>query len=314
MAQTMAARLVRHNEDLDVTRIPVPDPGAEDVELDMCFGGVNPVDRYTIMGRVAPDGPLPRTLGGEGSGLLGGRLVVVHGGGLGSTRDGVYSGVAVVPRHSVVEVPAGVDAQVAAAVGVAGVTAFNVVHLARVEAGDRVVILGAGGGVGLPTMSYAASRGATVWGQVGTGAKAGAVKACGAENVIVGDADDMGEALAAFRPTVVIDPLGAGFTRAALTGLQPHGRYVVFGTSAGGEVSLDWQAVYRKSLTVSGYGGLILTPAQRRAGIAGALGAIAAGEMTIPVDRVLPLAAVNEAFAALADRKITGKVLLDLRD
>ena len=94
--------------------------------------------------------------------------------GLGAARDGVWAQAAVVPRLAVVELPEGVAPRAAAAMGIAGLTALNCVrHVAAVTAEDRVVVLGASGGVGSMIVSLARSAGATVWGQTGSAAKAG---------------------------------------------------------------------------------------------------------------------------------------------
>ena len=72
------------------------------------------------------------------------------------------------------------------------------------------------------------------------------------------------------------------------------------------------QQIYRKALTVYGYGGLI-DPAERMArGKAEALAALADGRIKVAIAEVLPLTRVNDAFAALVDRTVTGKIVLDL--
>ena len=115
----------------------------------MRYGGVNPVDRYRGAGTVDADSPVPRTLGAEGAGTFKGRPVVVYGHGVGRTRDGIWSTRAIVPRAALIDVPAGVDLQHAAVMGVAGVTAWRTAtELARVTKDDRVLVLGAAGGVG----------------------------------------------------------------------------------------------------------------------------------------------------------------------
>jgi NADPH2:quinone reductase len=280
----------------------------------MRYAGVNPVDRYGALGRTAPDGPVPRTLGTEGIGTVGDRTVVVHGGGLGTSRDGLWAGSATVPGSILVDVPAGVDPVVAATVGVAGVTAWRTVtELAQVTGDDRVLVLGASGGVGSIAVSVARSLGATVWGQTGSAEKAGWIEGQGAERVVVGDAETIGDELAGLQPTVVIDPLGGGFTGAAITAMTAHGRLVIFGTSAGAEGSLPLQLLYRKGLTVLGYGGL-LEPDERIArSMAACLQAIAGGRITVPIDTVVPLGEVNRALDRLTDRSLQGKLVLDLQ-
>ncbi|MGA2014839.1 MAG: hypothetical protein ABSH51_30525 [Solirubrobacteraceae bacterium] len=68
-----AARLRRHGEPLVVEQVELPEPGEGEVRVALQYAGVNPIDRYIAEGRVAPDGPLPRTLGGEAAGSLDGR-------------------------------------------------------------------------------------------------------------------------------------------------------------------------------------------------------------------------------------------------
>jgi len=312
--KTTAARLVAHGEPLSVEEVDLAQPGEGEVVVEMAFGSVNPVDRYGALGRVAPDGPLPRTLGQEGSGTLDGRPVVVAGEGLALTRDGVWSRLAVVPRSALTPVPDGVPLEKAAAIGIAGVTAWRtVVELGGVGPDDRVLVLGAGGGVGHVVVSLAARLGARVWGQVGSGAKVGFVKELGAEHVIVGDASAVAAQARELRPTVVLDPLGDGFTGAAVEVLARRGRLVLFGTSADARGEIPLQALYRNGLVVQGYGGLgepdeVLADRRRVA-----LQALAEGKFDIVVDTVLPLAQVNEAFQLLVGRGVKGKVVLDAR-
>lgn len=314
-----AARLVEPGAPLRVEEIDLPQPGADEELVILGYAGVNPVDRYNSLGRVAADGPLPRTLGSEASGWTAdGGLVLVAGSGLGMSRDGVYATHVVAPRDAIVPVPSGVQPEVAAAAGVAGLTAYSVANLVEPADGETVLVLGAGGGVGLPLVSYLTHLGARVFGQVGTAAKVEAVRAAGAVEVVVADGDSLADALRSatgkpFVPDAVTDPLGGKFVRSVVEMLPTGGRYVVYGTSADAEVTLNWQTMYRKGLRISGYGGLTLTSERRRAALEAVLPLIARGEMRIPIQRTYPLGEVSEAFSAIAGRTITGKVLLDLR-
>jgi NADPH2:quinone reductase len=308
-----AARLHGHDTPLVVEELLLPSPGSGEVRVELAFAGVNPVDSYIARGRVAADGPMPRTVGGEASGLVDGRPVLVTGAGLGSTRDGVWAGAANVPETALVPLPDGVGLEVAAAMGVVGLTAWHTLHLAEVRPGDRVLILGASGGVGLTAVSLAVAMGATVCAQTGNSGKAEAIRRQGAHEVVVTDASGLAAALGDWSPSVVIDGLGGGFTSAALSALASHGRLVLFGTSTGSTSTLELQPLYRRGLRLFGYGGLTLSDAERRAGLAEALTAVADGRMRIPIDRTIPLEQVNEAFRLIGDRALTGKVVLDLR-
>ncbi len=316
MIPTRAARLERHGEPLVVEEVELSDPAPGEVVVEIAYAGVNPVDRYNALGRVAADGPLPRTLGGEGSGNRDGRAVVVGGYGLGSTRDGLWAERAVVPAGAVIEVPDGVDLARAATAVIAGRTAWRTaVDLGGLAAGDRVLVLGASGGVGSLIVSLAHHRGATVWGHTGDGAKTGWVRQRGADDVVVaadGEALLTGE-LREFSPTLVLDCLGAGFTGACVEAAAPAARIVLYGTSAGPRGEVPLQPFYRKGLRMLGFGGLIETPESARAGTERALAAMAAGELEVVIDEILPLAQAGEALQRLAERQVLGKLVLDTR-
>ena len=308
-----AARLTEHGSALTVEDVALPEPDAGEVLVRLSFGGVNPVDRYTAEGWVSPDGPLPRTLGAEAAGEVDGRPVLVAGEGLGGGRDGVWAQAAVVPLEAIIDLPDGVEPRQAAAMGIAGLTAYNCVReLAGVGADDRVLVLGASGGVGGTMVSLARSAGATVWGQTGSPEKAPAIIEDGAERVAVGGPERIAAEIAEFAPTVVFDPLGGAFVEPVVQAMAARGRIVSLGVSAGAETTFNLQALYRKGVSLLGYGGMMLTREQRRSGLQAALRALAAGEMSVRIADVLALEDVNEAFTRLVERRAQGNLLLDL--
>jgi NADPH2:quinone reductase len=308
-----AARLLEHGAPLEVHELRLPEPGPDEVRVELEFGGVNPIDGYIAQGRVAPDGPLPRTLGGEAAGWADGQPVLVAGEALGAARDGVWAQAAVVPRAAVVALPDGVQTREAAAVGIAGLTALKCVReLARVTAEDRVLVLGASGGVGSMIVSLAHAAGAVVWGQTGTADKAEGITANGADRVLVGGPDELPAALAELAPTVAFDPLGGEFFAPVVESVEPRGRIVAFGVSAGAEVTFNLQTLYRQMVTLFGYGGMQLRREERRSGLEATLRAVRDGELRITIDSVLPLEEVNTALRRLTDRGVRGNLLLDL--
>jgi NADPH2:quinone reductase len=305
--------LIEHGKPLEVQQIELSTPADDEVLVELAYAGVNPVDGYNAAGRVAADGPRPRTLGAEAVGYVDGMMVVVAGGGLGSTRDGVFAEAAVVPRTSVVEVPDGVALREAAAVGIVGLTAYQAVEITEIGPGDRLLVLAGSGSVGLAAISYAVSKGAQVWGQTGHEAKADAILSMGASRAVVTDAAGLTAQIQAFEPTAVIDSLGGEFTPAALAALAPRGRLLIFGASSGPESKVQLLQLYRKQQRILSYGGLIATVPERRAGIAGALAAIAGGQLRIHIGAERSLDEVNEAFGLITDRQVAGKVILKLR-
>lgn len=312
-APIRAARLTEHGRPLAVEEVQLPEPGAGEVRVELAFAGVNPVDTYIAKGLVSPDAPLPRTLGGEAAGSVDGRPVLVAGGGLGGARDGVWAQAAVVPQEAVIDLPAGVEPRDAAAMGIAGLTALKCVRdVAQVTGEDRVVVLGASGGVGSMIVSLAHAAGATVWGQTGSEHKAAGITAQGADRVLVGGPDEIAGELAGFEPTAAFDPLGDGYVEPLVAAMAPRGRIVSFGVSAGAQTTFNIQQLYRKMVALLSYAGMLLTPEERRPGLVQALEAVRAGDLKVRVDRILPLEQINEAFDLIAQRELQGKVLLDL--
>jgi NADPH2:quinone reductase len=309
-----AARLVQHGQPLQIEEVDIAEPGDQEALLEVAYAGVNPVDMYAAQGRVAPDAPVPRTLGGEAAGTVDGRPVMVRGYGLGTTRDGLWASAAVVPRGALIDVPAGVDLSAAATMGVAGVTAWRTVaEVAAVNADDTVLVLGARGGVGSMIVSLVHSLGATVAGQTGHEDNHAWITAHGADYVVVSDAAGLDEALADLRPTVVFDPLGGEFTGAAIEILQPYGRLVLFGASAGPEGLVPLRTLYRKGISLLSYAGLLATDEELGVAIRESLQALAAGTMKVTIDSAMPLKQVNDAFTRIASRDVRGKIVLDTR-
>jgi NADPH2:quinone reductase len=284
------------------------DPGWVTVGVE--YAGVNPLDLRVARG-LAGRPALPLTLGCEGSGRTAdGTLVLVYGHGIGVVRDGTYAEKVRVPSGAVVPVPPGADPVQVAGVGVAGVTAYEVVHrVARVQAGDVVLVLAAAGGVGSVAVQLAGRAGARVLAQTSSPDKAEWLETLGAEPVVA-DAAALRGQLRGTKPTVVLDALGGEFSNAAAASLRTGGRHVVFGASAGRTGPLDFLGVYRKGLRIEGYGsGLQDTTEAATA----CLALIATGDLAIPVDEVFPLADAAAAHRRLADRSVRGKVVLDCR-
>lgn len=297
-----------------VDRLDPPPAGADTVLVRMAYAGVNPIDSYVRAGAVGDPANLPRILGVEGVGEVDGRLHVVYGAGVGIARDGTWTQLAAVPPAALVPVPDGVDPLQAASAGVVGVTAVRAVDdCARLTPADRVLVLGAGGGVGSAAVSLARSRGATVFGQVSGEHKADLVASLGAEPVIAADPGALRARLGGLAVTVALDPLGGDWTGVLVDALPVGGRLVSYGVSAGAQVRLDMRALYRKNLTVTGYGGVTQPPERIRDGIGRALRALADRSMTIPVHAVLPMADAGKALTAIAERTPRGKLVLDLQ-
>jgi NADPH2:quinone reductase len=308
-----AVRLHAFGQPLILDDVPEPVPGPDEVLFELAFIDVNPLDVWLTEGTVAGGGQrLPFVPGSSGAGTVEGRRVAVRGAGLGVTRDGVYAERAAVPAEAVVNLPDDVPLEQAAGLGVAGTTAWRLVHdIAETSAEDHVLVLGASGGVGTLAVQLAAAVGATVWGQTTAPEKVGFIREQGAAEVVVAGAGALADAARGFAPTVVLDPLGDGFTLAAVAAMAPHGRLVLFGASAGPIVDgFDLRVMYRKAVSLLSYSGTIEPQSRVVEGLEQALGALVRGEMHVPIDDILPLEGAPEAHERIRHHGVRGKLLL----
>ena len=305
-----SARLTAHGEPLVISEVPVNPPGSDEVRVEMAYSPINPFDAYVAKGVVAPDSPLPRTLGISASGWVAGRPVVVFDGRMSIAADGLWTQAATVLKSAVYDAPDDVDLRAAAAVPIAGVTAWHALHeIGQVGPDDRVLVLGAAGGVGSIAVAIARMAGATVIGQTSDAGRLDLITAQGAHETVVGGP----EALAGLEPTIVVDGLGGPFTGAAAAAVAPLGKVVVFGVSAGASGTVDFRTLYLKGARIHGFAGHHVSAEQRRGHTAALLAAIAAGNLPVPADSVLPLDEVNTGLSMVLQRGVRGRVLLDLR-
>ena len=114
----------------------------------------------------------------------------------GATMVGAFAEEVVVPVSSLTRIPAGVEARHAAAFGVAHGTAYHVLRsVARLQPGEKLVVLGAGGGVGLAAVQLGAVLGASVTAVASSAEKLQVAKTHGADRLIDHKAGDLRRAL-----------------------------------------------------------------------------------------------------------------------
>jgi NADPH:quinone reductase-like Zn-dependent oxidoreductase len=128
--------------------------------------------------------------------------------------------------------------------------AENMLHRAKVVAGDTVLVAGASGGVGSAAVQLARCRGATVI-AITSASKADEVKAVGAHQIIPRDADPLA-VLGPRQVDVVVDMVGGDGCARRMEVLKSGGRYAIAGAIAGPLVNLDLRTVYLRDLTVLG--------------------------------------------------------------
>lgn len=321
----------------------LPDPrlAPRDVRIRIEAAGVNFAD---LMGRVGlyPDAPpMPYAPGYEVAGVVeeagpkvdeavrpGARVMA-------TTRFWGYAERVRVPQHWAAPIPEDVDFVTAAAVPVNYLTAYlALVHCGAVKEGERVLVHGGAGGVGLAVLDLARTRGVSLYATAGSDGKCRRLEALGVAKAINYRAEDYAQAARrALRGGgfhLILDPLGPASFQKGLDLLEPLGRIVCYGFSSlvTGPKRKLWHAVTSllKASKVNpitlmnqnkGVYGLNLAHlfterdlhalAMRR--MAEMLGA---GEIRPTLDRTFPLTAEGaaRAHAYLHERRNFGKVVL----
>ena len=269
------------------------------------YWGVTPpyVPGSGVAGRV--DG-----LGPDVDPALLGTRVVAH---TGRSRDG-YAERVVVGADGLVPIPDEVSTQQAAALVHDGVTGCALVNEQRVAAGDRVLVVGASGGLGIVLVQLARARGARVVALARDERKLARVRTLGADAVIDSAAPDWaGQARAALGGAgadVVFDNVGGDLGEAAFGLVAPGGRFSAHGTPGGRFAQIDPEAAAARGVTVRGIRDVQIPPVERRRLTGQALAAAAAGGLRPVVGQTFPLARADRAHAAIEDRSVFGSTLL----
>jgi NADPH2:quinone reductase len=308
-------------EVLRLADVPDPKAGPGQLRVRVEAAGVNFIDVYHRTG-LYPN-PLPLVPGQEGAGV-----VEEVGPGVDGFHEGervawagvigAYAERALVPAASAVRLPAGVDARLAAAVLLQGMTAhYLCTSTYPLKPGDTCLVHAAAGGVGLLLVQMAKQRGARVIGTAGSEDKAVLARDAGADEVVLYDQEDF--VAAARRLTggrgvqVVYDGVGKATVVRGLDALAPLGMMVSFGNASGPVEPIDPLALSRKGslfLTRPTLGHYVAERPilERRA--ADVLGAVVAGTLRVRVDRSYPLAEAADAHRALQGQQTSGKLLL----
>ena len=109
---------------------------------------------------------------------------------------------------------------------------------------------------------------------------------------------------------VVLDGLSGPFTGPAVRLLRRRGRLVLYGASAGPELTVSSADMYRKQASILGYSGLTEDPAVLAERMELMMAEVVAGTVTPVIADELPLGEVEEAFRRIRDRQAGGKLLL----
>jgi NADPH:quinone reductase-like Zn-dependent oxidoreductase len=235
--QPAALSITAHGgpEVLQVVQPPRPSPGPRDVLIRVKAAGVNFADLMMRQGLYPEAPPPPFVPGYECAGVveaIGAQVTRFKVGDrvFGGTKFGGYTNLIALPEPMVRHTPAHMSHAEAASIPVVWMTAWTaLLHMGRVQKGDRVLIQSAAGGVGLAATQIAAQAGAVVTGLVGSKDKFAVVKELGASQVRLNDqiAYDRDA-----RFDIILDSVGGKSLKENFKRLAPGGRVISFGAAS----------------------------------------------------------------------------------
>lgn len=311
-------------EVVTVEDLPSPELGPGQLRVRTAAAAVNFPDVLLVADQYQLSVPTPFVPGSELAGVvaeLGTDVsdVAVGDRVTGTVLVGAFAEEVVVPTSSVRPVPDGVDLRTAAAFGVAHRTAHHVLRsVARLQPGESLVVLGAGGGVGLAAVQLGAWLGAEVTAVASSAEKLAVAAACGARHVIDHRTDDLRNALRALLPhgaDVVVDPVGGDLAEPALRALRYGGRFVTVGYASGEIPRIPLNLVLLKGVTVLGFQFATFAehhPDELRRNADELDALLRTGQVVPHVGAVFALEDVAAALGMVARGEAVGKVILDL--
>ena len=304
--------------------VPNPVPGPGEVVIEIAASGVNRADLMQREGHYPPPPGAPPYIGLEcsgrirsvGDGVTGWRpgdevCALLAGGG--------YAEQVTVPAGQLLPVPARVDMTTAAAFPETACTVYaNVFQLARLTAGETLLVHGGSSGIGTMAIQLGKAFGARVTCTAGSPEKLARCQELGADVAINYRDEDfvavLLDATGGAGADVVLDIMGASYLARNLAALATGGRLVIIGRQGGSRAEIDLGVLQGKQASVHATT-LRARPAREKAAVVAAVRdhvwpLIDAGKVAAVIDRELPMSQAAQAHRAMAASEHIGKILL----
>lgn len=318
-----------------VEDFPDPTPGEGDVVIRVKASSYNYHDIFTRRGMPGIKIPMPIIMGIDIAGEVvsvgpgvegwapGDRVLIdpinrVEGGLMGETKNGGLAELCVTRAHQLIKLPDHISYEEASALPVAYGTALRMMTtIGEVSEGEKVLILGASGGVGICCVQVAKAAGAYVIACAGTPEKGEELMKYGADEIILyREVDFMkecrarhgkpraGKAVKGSGVDMVVNFTGGETWVPSLKCLRKGGRLVTCGATAGFDPTEDIRFIWTFELQIKGSNGWEREDIQRLFDL------MEAGKLKAVIDKTYPLDGAIEAMGALEDRKVLGKLVI----
>lgn len=325
----MQAAWYSHNGSArDVLRVgeqATPTPAAGEVRVKLRTSGVNPSDVKSRTARPVTDALIIPHSDGAG-------VIDAVGDGVSSSRIGervwIWNGqwqrplgtaceYIALPQQQAVALPAQVDDDAAACLGIPALTAIQAVHLAGEVKGLTVLVTGASSAVGHYIAQLLTQQGAQVIGTVGSEAKAAHARSAGCQHVIFYKTESVAERIQAFTHgggvDVIIDMDFSGTSPLLGTGaLKSHGTVVCYGSNNPGEVPVPFRALLYSSITLKFFLVYDLSPQDRAWCLDKLSSLLQANALQHTIAAKFKLKDIVQAHEAVEQGRLIGNVVIDL--
>ena len=329
-------------EQVRVAEVDVPQIGADEVLVELKAAALNRLDLWVLAGWPSLKLHLPHIMGSDGAGVVaqvgaqvadwavGDRVAInptlscgrcrfcVAGRDnlcermaiMGEHAPGFYAEYQRVPARNLLKLPEGTSFETAAAASLVYVTAWHsLVKRGRLQAGEDVLIVGAGGGVNTAAIQIAHLAGARRIIVVGSSdEKLAQAQALGATHLINRHAEEWGKAV--FKLTerqgvdVVVDNVGAATFAGSLRALRKGGRLLTVGNTSGPQFSFDNRLMFGKHLEIIG------STMGPQSDFVEVMQLVFSGRLTPTIDAIYPLAQTPAALRRLEAGEVVGKLVV----
>lgn len=315
-----AFRVTRFDAPPALCDLSLPAPAAGEVQIRIHATALNFADTLMCRGKYQDTPEPPFTLGLELAGEIIALGADVHEHAIGD-RVAVYSGQGGLasagnfPADRCLQLPAGLDYDTAAALQIAyGTSHMALEYKARLQPGERLVVTGAAGGVGLTAVEIGKLMGAEVIAIARGADKLAVAHAAGADHLIDANDPEIREKIKALGGAdVVYDAVGGALYDPCFRATNPDGRILLIGFAGGDLPVMKPNHMLVKNITAIGFywgGYLNFNPAPLRSSLSTVFRWAAEGRITPHISHRLPLCQATEALDLIRTRQATGKVIV----
>ncbi|MBI5303542.1 MAG: zinc-binding dehydrogenase [Chloroflexi bacterium] len=230
---------------------------------------------------------------------------------LGETVRGGCAEYLTIPARNLLPMPVGFDFASAAAPILVGLTAWRMlIHRAKLQAGESIAIIGAGGGVNSISIQLAKYLGATVYAITSTPEKMRRAQELGADQVINYRDEDWSRALYTMTGKrgvdVVVDNIGQATLNSSMRAVARGGRIAIVGNTSGAQTQIDVRFIFGKQISLIG------STMGSHQDFIDVMELVWSGKLKPVIDRVMPLAEGRAAYELLASGQQFGKIVLQV--